>query len=173
MQQNEAFSQFNYNLVKSSAIERARSLIHQFDLHHNPAEAVDVGVLLEKFDVRVLEDLPDSTWGFTLGLENKIIIAINERLDAPLSRYVAMHEVGHVALWHPNQLHARVVGGPDSEDELETAADVVAAYLLIPRLILVTELIFGTASVEQLAARLIVPPELVQIRKELCLRTRL
>lgn len=167
-----AFAQFNPTLVKSSAIERARSLISQFNLHTNPTEPVPLDRLLDKFDVRFMEDLPTETWGFTLDVGRKIIIAINDRLDAPLTRYVSMHEVGHVALWHPNQLHARLVDGEAAYDELETAADVVAAYLLIPRLALVTDYILGNTTLEELAARLIVPPELVAIRCILYERTR-
>ena len=173
MSEPTIFPKFDYSLATSAAIERARNLIRQFDLHRNPNEPVDISVLLDKFDVRFLEDLPDTTWGFTLDLNHKIIVAINDKLNADLMRFVAMHEVGHVAMWHPNQLNACVVQGQEAYDRLEAEATTVAAYLLVPRLPVVTELIFGNSSVNALAERLLVPTDLVIIRRELCRRTRL
>lgn len=163
----QGFPRFDFNLVTNGAIQRARSLVREFDLHHDLDTPVDIGQLLDKFEVRLMEDLPASTWGFTLDLNHKIIVALNDQLDAPLLRFVAMHEIGHVAMWHPNQLHACVVEGQATYDRFEAEATTIAALVLVPRLTLLTELIFGTTSLEKLAARLLVPPALIAIRHEL------
>lgn len=161
------FPAFDFKLVSNEAILRARSLIREFDLHRNWETYVDIGGLLTKFEVRLMEDLPASTWGFTLDLKDKIIVALNDQLDAPLLRFVAMHEIGHVTMWHPDQLQACVVESQATYDRFEAEATTIAALVLVPRLPLLADLVFGSLSVEELAARLLVPPALVRIRHEL------
>jgi Zn-dependent peptidase ImmA (M78 family) len=154
------FTEFNSKLISPHALETARSLIELYNLHEEPFNAVDVSVLLAQFDLRFIE-LPDTTFGFTLDMGDKIIIAINQSLDATASRAVAMHEVGHVACWHPNQLNA-LERGQWIYDQLETEATTVAACLLLPH--------EGMAKYRRLPAQKIarlywVPVELVLIRK--------
>jgi Zn-dependent peptidase ImmA (M78 family) len=78
-----------------------------------------------------------------------------------------MHEAGHVALWHPNQLHACLVEGQEAYDQLESDATAFAAAILIPRLTFVRERIYGKATLEKLAERFVVPTELMCSGREL------
>ena len=117
----EVIDEFRPDLVTNHSIETALSLVRLYDLHHNPKEPVDIGLLLESFELRFEEDLPDTTWGFTLDLNHRIIITINANLSTELARYVAVHEIGHVSCWHPNQLHA-CVQGKVLYDTMETEA---------------------------------------------------
>ena len=161
----EVIDEFRPDLVTNHSIETALSLVRLYDLHHNPKEPVDIGLLLESFELRFEEDLPDTTWGFTLDLNHRIIITINANLSTELARYVAVHEIGHVSCWHPNQLHA-CVQGKVLYDTMETEASTVAAYILVPREAVTGPPLSRKAAVV-LAARYKVPPELVAIRQQL------
>lgn len=157
--------EFKPELVTNHSIETALSLIRLYDLHLNPCQPVDIGRLLECFELRFEEDLPESTWGFTLDLNHKIIITINSNLSTELSRYVAVHEIGHVSCWHPNQLHA-CVQGRLLYDQMEMEATTVAAYVLVPReAITGPPLSLRAAGI--IAAEYQVPPDLVLIRQQL------
>jgi len=159
------FARFDYAKVTDKAIDTALSLIDYYDLHSQPYEPVPLSRILDKFDLRFM-DLPDTTCGFTLDVERKIIIALNNRLSTELTRYVAMHEVGHVACWHPNQLNA-CAKGEGLYDRLETEATTVAAYVLIPQAAIADPL---RDTAEEISTCFIVPPELVLIRRALYIR---
>jgi Zn-dependent peptidase ImmA (M78 family) len=154
------------------AFKTAKDLIASFNLHENPAEMVDVGRLFENYDLRFLE-LPQAIWGFTLLLDDTATtIAINEKLTAEQTRYVAVHEIGHIACAHPNQFHncLQEQGGLPSPEEFE--ANCVAAYLLIPHLALATTLLGNADSlseleIAELSKHYLVPPELIILRQEL------
>jgi hypothetical protein len=160
---------FDYKLVTRHAIETARQLIELYDLHRNPDHATDILPMLAGFDMRFLE-LPDTTWGFTLEVGPKIVIAINQTLTTPQTRYVAMHEVGHLACDHPNSLHASEEG-QWLTDQLETEATTVAAFLLIPHEAVADPTRYR--NITELARRYLVPPELAAIRRVLYQRTGL
>lgn len=157
--------EFKPELVTNHSIETALSLIRLYDLHHNPQKAVAIARLLECFELRFEEDLPDTTWGFTLDLNYKIIIMINGNLSTELARYVAVHEIGHVCCWHPNQLHA-CVQGRLLYNTMETEATTVAAYVLIPRAA-ITGPPLSKRAATIVAAEYQVPPDLVIIRQQL------
>lgn len=157
--------EFRPDLVTNHSIETALSLVRLYDLHLSPKQPVDIGRLLESFELRFEEDLPDTTWGFTLDLNHRIIITINANLSTELARYVAVHEIGHVSCWHANQLHA-CVQGKVLYDTMETEASTVAAYILVPREA-VTGPPLSRNAARVLAAHYQVPPELVAIRQQL------
>jgi Zn-dependent peptidase ImmA (M78 family) len=161
------FGNFHFKYNTEKAARTALSLVDYYNLHHNPFETVNTSPLLDKFDLRFLE-LPDTTCGFTLDVDHKIIIALNNELGTEMTRYVAMHEVGHVACWHPNQLNS-CVAGQFMYDQLETEATAVAAYLLVPVVAVQSPVhhILG-----ELAKHYCVPEELVKIRRSLFLRHR-
>ena len=95
---------FTASHVTPYSVKTATDLIDLYDLHRDPALPVDIAPLLVDFDLRFM-DLPPATWGFTLDMERTIIIALNSNLTPDQTRFTAMHEIGHVALWHPNQLN--------------------------------------------------------------------
>jgi Zn-dependent peptidase ImmA (M78 family) len=161
----EAIDKFRPDLVTNHSIETALSLVRLYDLHLKPKQPVDIGPLLESFELRFEEDLPETTWGFTLDLNHKIIITINGNLSTELARYVAVHEIGHVSCWHPNQLHA-CVQGRVLYDTMETEASTVAAYVLVPREAVTGPPLSRKAAVI-IAAQYQVPPELVLVRQQL------
>lgn len=154
-----SFTSFQIESATQKAIDTAKGLIQLYDLHRQPHHPVDISPLLAKFDLRFL-DLPPTTFGFALALQHKIIIALNDRLSTELTRAVAMHEVGHIACFHPNQLHA-LQQGQWVNNQLETEATAVAAYTLLPQLAVRGEV---ATTVEKIAAHYLVPPELVIIR---------
>ena len=155
------------------AVERAaqiaRGLVEDYELHKEPTgEPVNISNLLINFDLRFL-DLPASTHGFTVDMGHAgIIIAINDKLDTAQTRFVAAHEIGHTALWHPNQLNA-CIKGQWLYDQLEVEASAVAAFLLVPGQIVCGGLLdqFGKSRVESLAKQYAVPTELILIRRAL------
>ncbi|HEX2913710.1 MAG TPA: ImmA/IrrE family metallo-endopeptidase [Chloroflexia bacterium] len=153
------------------AFKAAKTLIAYFNLHQNPDEMVDIGQLFETYDLRFLE-LPEAIWGFTLQLDDTATtIAINQKLTSEQTRYVAVHEIGHIACAHPNQFHNCLQEQVLSSQE-EFEANIVAAYLLIPHLALATTLLGGTSSlseveIEELSRHYLVPHELVILRQEL------
>jgi Zn-dependent peptidase ImmA (M78 family) len=153
------------------AFNAAKTLIAYFNLHQNPFEMVDVGPLFQTYDLRFLE-LPEAIWGFTLQLDDTATtIAINQKLTSEQTRYVAVHEIGHIACAHPNQFHNCLQEQwLPSQEEFE--ANIVAAFLLIPHLALATTLPGSTASlgeveIEELSSHYLVPHELVLLRQEL------
>ncbi len=149
----------------------AKTLIAYFNLHQNPWEMVDVGQLLENYDLRLL-DLPEAIWGFTLQLDDTATtIAINQKLTADQARYVAVHEIGHIACAHPNQFH-NCLQEEWHQNQQEFEANIVAAYLLIPHLVMATALTLEAPSlsdteIEEIAGHYFVPPDLVILRQEL------
>jgi Zn-dependent peptidase ImmA (M78 family) len=92
------------------------------------------------------------------------------------TRYVAVHEIGHIACAHPNQFHnclQEQAGLPSSE---EFEANCVAAYLLIPHLALATTLMgyadsLSESEIEELSKLYLVPPDLIILRQELFKQT--
>lgn len=148
---------------------KARELVHEFGLHKDFERPIDLMPILRPFDLRLETNLPSTTWGFALDVGPKIIVAINGDLPIDYQRYVAAHEVGHVSMWHKSELNTCVAECQPEEtyNQLEHEATAVAAILLIPRLTLLTEVVFGTTDASSLAKRLCVPPELVGIRREL------
>lgn len=161
---------FDYQFVTSRALDTARSLIELYDLHAHPRQPTEIVGLLTHFEVRFYDDLPDTTWGFSLDLGRKIIIGINNQLNTAQTRYVAMHEVGHIACYHPNQLHTAQMHQWLC-DQLETEATTVAALLLVPHDALASPGRYQ--SISELAQRYLVPPELAAIRRVLYQRTGL
>ena len=173
---NLALTSFADHWKADKSIERsakvATGLIEEYQLHSpaslKPGESVDLSLLLVNFDLRFLE-LPASTHGFTVDMgERGIIIAINDKLDAAQTRFVAGHEIGHTALWHPNQLNA-CIKGQWFYDHLEVEASTVAALLLVPGSA-VAEGLFnqeGKSRVETLAHQFVVPSEVILIRRAL------
>jgi Zn-dependent peptidase ImmA (M78 family) len=159
------FDSFNPQFPTEKAARLSLNLIEHFELHREPTEAIDTSPLLNKFDLRFME-LPESTCGFTLDVERKIIIALNHSLTTELTRYVAMHEVGHVACWHPNQLNA-CEEGRFVYNQLETEATTVAAYLLVPEAAVLRPVL---PILKAIANHYAVPPELVRIRRHLYLK---
>lgn len=162
-----AFPPFNYNYVSVTALETAQHLISLYDLHQQADRPVDLAGLIESFELREL-DLPATTWGFTLDMGHKIIIAVNQTLSPAHKRFVAVHEIGHVACWHPNQLHA-CEQHPEKNDQLETEANTIAALLLVPQSAVAQPL--GLSRTQHLAENYHVPPELILIRRGLLLAT--
>lgn len=153
------------------AFNAAKTLIAYFNLHENPFEMVDVGQLFQTYDLRFLE-LPEAIWGFTLQLDDTATtIAINQKLTSEQTRYVAVHEIGHIACAHPNQFHNCLQEQwLPSQEEYE--ANSVAAYLLIPHLALEATLGDSTAplsavEIEELSRHYRVPHETVILRQEL------
>jgi hypothetical protein len=161
------FPNFNPKQISSKAVQTAQDLIKFYDLHGMPGKPVDLTKLLDKFELREME-LPKTTWGFTLDVGYKIVIVINQALSPELKRYVAMHEVGHVGLWHPNQLHSCVVGKAEY-DHLENEATMVAAYLLVPAEAVAEP--FTLVRLGELAECYSVPSELILMRRGLYLST--
>lgn len=149
----------------------AKTLIAYFNLHARPWEMVDVGRLFENYDLRFL-DLPEAIWGFTLQLDDTATtIAINQKLTSDQTRYVAVHEIGHIACAHSNQFHNCLQEQWQPTQE-EFEANIVAAYLLIPHYALTTTLAGRSASltdtqVEDISMHYLVPPDLVLLRQEL------
>lgn len=149
----------------------AQTLISYFNLHQKPWEIVDVGRLLENYDLRLL-DLPEAIWGFTLLLDDTATtIAINQRLSAEQARYVAVHEIGHIACAHPNQFH-NCLQEQRHQSQAEFEANVVAAYLLIPEKFMANTLTPNNSplsdfEIEEIANHYLVPPDLVILRQEL------
>ena len=149
----------------------AKTLIAYFNLHQNPWEMVDVGRLLDNYDLRIL-DLPEAIWGFTLQLDDTATtIAINQKLTADQARYVAVHEIGHIACAHPNQFH-NCLQEPWQPTHEEFEANIVAAYLLIPHLVMSTTLkpeapSLSNNDIEEIAHHYLVPTDLVLLRQEL------
>ena len=149
----------------------AKSLIGYFDLHRSPWSIVDVDQLLENYDLRFL-DLPEAIWGFTLLLDDTATtIAINQKLTAEQGRYVAVHEIGHIACGHPNQFH-NCLQEQWHQDQEEFEANIVAAYLLIPQQFMSTTLTpnnlpLSDFEIEEIAEHFMVPPDLVILRQEL------
>lgn len=160
---------FDARLITSQAIETAQQLIELYDLHRNPDQPTDILPMLSGLDVRFLE-LPETSWGFTLEVGPTIVIAINQDLSTPQTRYVAMHEIGHLSCFHPNTLHA-AEEGQWLTDQLETEATTVAALLLIPHAAVADRTRYRT--INELARRYMVPPELAAIRRVIYQRTRL
>ena len=153
---------FTTSHVTPHAVKTATDLIGLYELHRDPALAVDIAPLLADFDLRFL-DLPPATWGFTLDMERKIIIALNSNLTPDQTRFTAMHEIGHVALWHPNQLNMCITD-PHAYTLLEAEATTVAAMLLVPQIAAEGSVI---GMVEVLAVHYRVPPSLVFIRRSI------
>ena len=149
----------------------AKTLIAYFRLHQNPWEMVDVGQLLANYDLRFL-DLPETIWGFTLQLDDTATtIAINQKLNSEQTRYVAVHEIGHIACAHPNQFHNCLQEQKHPTQE-EFEANIVAAYLLIPHQVMVAALTpdptaLSDREIEEISGHYLVPPDLVLLRQEL------
>ena len=149
----------------------AKTLIGYFGLHKNPWNIVDVGQLLENYDLRFL-DLPEAIWGFTLLLDDTATtIAINQNLTPEQSRYVAVHEIGHIACGHPNQFH-NCLQEEWHQTQEEFEANIVAAFLLIPHTFMETTLTPNNSplsddEVEEIAMHYMAPPDLVILRQEL------
>jgi Zn-dependent peptidase ImmA (M78 family) len=149
------------------AWEVAAGLIESYELHRQPNELIDLSPLLALFDLRFLE-LSERMRGFALDTGDKIIIAINDRLSGEESRFVAAHEVGHIALWHPNSLN-NCLENQWLYNQLEKEASALAAFLLLPAQTVSTSLFDsqGQSRVEELAQRYVVPSELILLRRAL------
>ncbi len=156
---------FHQHFPTEHATKIALDLIGYYDLHQHPEDPVDISGLLANFDLRFL-DLPKTTCGFTLDIDHKIIIALNQDMNTEFTRYVAMHEVGHVACWHPNQLNS-CLEGQWAYNMLETEATTVAAYVLLPRQAVSHR---SRREIRYIASHYQVPPELVQVRRTLLYR---
>lgn len=152
---------FNLAHTTARACRVAEGLITQFDLHRDPASQITISPLLHGIDLRFEDDLPLRTWGFTLDMGPKIVIAVNARLTSAQTRFTALHEIGHIALWHPDQVHA-YIADPAEYSLMEAEATTVAALILVPG-------IAGTGHVlpmvERLATHYDVPPSLILIRR--------
>ena len=162
-------------LEQQATYERAWSvaceLINYYDLHAEPLQAIDLSPLLAKFDLRFL-DLPDETYGFTLDSAHQIVIALNDKLTTEQTRFVAAHEVGHIACWHPSPLN-NCLQNQWLHNRLEVEASAVAAYLLLPKESISHSLLDkqGNSRVAEIAASYAVPSELVLVRRVLLNQT--
>ena len=160
------FAGFDYQFVTGNVLETARSLISLFGLHDQPHDIINISPLFDRFDLRFM-DLPPTTLGFALETDTTITIAVNDSLSTQQTRYVALHEIGHIACWHPERLHKCLDGEP-TLDRHETEAITVAALVLIPQ-VAVMNLI--PKRIPQVAARYLVPLELVIVRRGLYLHS--
>ncbi|HEX2910863.1 MAG TPA: ImmA/IrrE family metallo-endopeptidase [Chloroflexia bacterium] len=154
----------------SWVVQVAYKLIKTYKLHHQPGEMIDITPLLAYFDLREM-DLPEHIYVFTLDLESaehKIIIALNSTLDTCQSRFVAAHELRHVALWHPNQFNQCVMGQA-LFNQLEKEATALAAYLLLPRQTVAFGLTGANNEIllDKIADWYKMPPQLVLVRRAL------
>ncbi|HEX2910860.1 MAG TPA: ImmA/IrrE family metallo-endopeptidase [Chloroflexia bacterium] len=148
----------------------AYRLIETYNLHRHPGEMIDIASLFTYFDLRIM-DLPPHIYGFTLDLErpdSKIIIALNSTMDTCQTRFVAGHELGHVALWHESQFNECVMGKA-LFNRLEKEATALSAYLLLPRQTVAQGLTGANNEIllDKIADWYKVPPQLVLVRRAL------
>ena len=141
-------------------------------------EPVNITPLLYGLDLRFRDDLDPTTWGFTMSLGQKNIVAINTTLTPEQTRYTLAHEVMHLAQAHPNQLGLACQSGRGEYNRLELEALIGAAYLLIPQPLAVWLASLASPlgardarAIQEVAKRLIAPIDLLLVRRKLYLRT--
>ena len=141
-------------------------------------EPVNITPLLHGLDLRFRDDLDPSTWGFTMSLGQKNIVAINTALTPEQTRYTLAHEVMHLAQAHPNQLGLACQSGRGEYNRLELEALIGAAYLLIPQSLAVWLASLASPlgardarAIQEVAKRLVAPIDLLLVRRKLYLRT--
>jgi len=133
-------------------------LIRRYRLHDIVPVRLDT--LLENFTVRDY-DLTSRTFGFTLIMPHQVHIGVNRRLDSPTRRLTLPHESGHIISFHPS-MNYTCERNTWFKTSLEHEAQIVAAYLLVPKL---AALCYGEQrTAHQLAAELDVPVSLVDLR---------
>ncbi|HEX2915340.1 MAG TPA: ImmA/IrrE family metallo-endopeptidase [Chloroflexia bacterium] len=152
-------------------VKVALNLIEGYGLHREPQRMVDLSPLFGAIDLRFMQ-MPEELYGFTLDLQEKLIVGLNDELDERQTRFVAAHELGHIAMWHPNQFNHCLQGGW-FYTKLEKEATAVAAYLLVPREVVAKGLLDShrRSLVEGLAAHYKVPPQLMLVRRALLAAT--
>ncbi len=133
-------------------------LIRRYRLHDHVPVRLDT--LLQDFTVREY-DLTPRTLGFSLVMRHQVHIGINRTLDSSLRRLTLAHESGHLISFHPG-MNYTCERNTWFKNRLEHEAQIVAAYLLVPKL---AAMCYGEQlSAQQLALRLDVPVSLVDLR---------
>ena len=133
-------------------------LIHRYRLHTRLP--VDIGVLLERFDIRKHNFTP-MTMGFAVVRPKQLHMGINKNLDAAWQRMAMAHQAAHVIANQPHQLYVCKTGDW-SRDRDEREAQLVAACLLVP--LKVIEESYKVGAAPQIGKALKVPPDLVDLR---------
>ncbi len=133
-------------------------LIRRYRLHDRVP--VSLNTLLQHFTVREY-DLSPRTLGFSLVMRHQVHIGINRTLDSASRRLTLAHESGHLISFHPG-MNYTCERNTWFKIKLEHEAQIVAAYLLVPKLAVMC---YGDRlTAQQLAARLDVPVSLVDLR---------
>ncbi len=133
-------------------------LIRRYHLHDRVPVCLDT--LLQDFTIREY-DLTPRTLGFSLVMRHQVHIGINRTLDSALRRLTLAHECGHLISFHPG-MNYTCERNTWFKSKLEHEAQIVAAYLLVPKL---AAICYGEQlTAQQLAARLDVPISLVDLR---------
>ncbi len=133
-------------------------LIHRYHLHSRLP--VDLSPILEKFEIRKYNFTP-MTLGFALVRPKQIYIGTNQNLDPRGQRMAQAHEAAHVIANQPHGLFVCKTSDWSKEHD-ERQAQLMAAYLLVPRKVVEENYRVGIAP--QLAVALKVPHSLVDLR---------
>lgn len=125
------------------AIEiNAYNLLHRFGVH-NPS--VDVNAIAEKLGIEVnIGEMDQGISGVIYREKGKAVIGLNKDDTAERNRFTIAHEIGHFMMHRDQDLHVdseEILFRRTSElgDPKETAANVFAAALLMPKAFLMKE----------------------------------
>ncbi len=121
---------------------------------------VRLDTLLQHFTVREY-DLTPQTLGFSLVMSHQVHIGVNRQLGSAARRLTLAHESGHIISFHPG-MNYTCERNAWFKSKLEHEAQIVAAYLLVPKLAVMC---YGEQlTAQQLATQLDVPVSLVDLR---------
>lgn len=144
--------------ISDELLDTLEYLIHRYHLHSRLP--VDLSPILDKFEANKFNFTP-MTLGFALVRPKHIYLGINKNLDPVWQRMAQAHEAAHVIANQQQRLF--VCKTSDwSRDSDEREAQLIAAYLLVPRKVVEENYRVGVAP--QLAQALKVPSDLVDLR---------
>jgi len=121
----------------------------------------EMGILLIRMELGIR---PDAIKGFYREILRVRTIVVNSCLPDFIQKIIVAHELGHVVLHRCNELHAFQGFNPGMESSLmEREANLFAAELLLDDEE-VKDILRNSSSLQEAAARLYVPVELLQYK---------